>query len=176
MSTDTYDIAVPQGVEVKIEKDILRVKGPKGEVARPFPHKSVEVKAESNKVIISPKDKSSQTKTLVGTFNSHIKNMIAGVQNPYVYKLKVAFTHFPITVSSSASEFSVQNFLGEKKPRKVRLPQGVKVSVQGDRITVESADIELAGKVATLLEHSTKVSNKDRRIFQDGIYLVEKGK
>ena len=176
MSTDPFSIDVPQGVDVMVERGVLKVKGPKAELQRPFPHKSIMIKSEGQKVLIDAKDKSSSSRALVGTFNSHLKNMIAGVQQPYIYKLKIAYTHFPITVTATGSEFSVQNFLGEKKPRKVKIPQGAKVTIQGDKITIESADIEIAGKTATLIELSTKIRNRDRRVFQDGIFLTERGK
>jgi large subunit ribosomal protein L6 len=174
MSTDF--IEVPEGVDVNVTGKEVKVKGKTGELSRAYPFKEIEVKKEENKVLVTQKNKSSVSRTLVGTYMSHIKNMITGAQKPFVYRLKVAFTHFPITVSATSSEFSVQNFLGEKRPRKARIPEGVKVSVKGDEITVESPDIELAGKTATLIELTTKVRNKDKRIFQDGIYIVEKGK
>ncbi|HKZ49823.1 MAG TPA: 50S ribosomal protein L6, partial [Candidatus Nanoarchaeia archaeon] len=176
MSTDsTAVIEVPQGVEVIVGKDHVHIKGPKGDLKRTFPQKSIEIKVDAGKVTVAPRDKSSSTRALVGTFNSHIKNMITGAQTPFVYKLKIAYTHFPVTVSVSGSDFSVANFLGEKKPRKASLPKGVKVSIQGDKITIESPDIESAGKAATLIEQTTRISKRDRRVFQDGIFIVEKG-
>jgi len=169
-------ITIPAGLEVKTEKDTIIVKGPKGELRREFPSKVIEVVSADGKLEVKAKEKTAFGRTLVGTFTAHIKNMIAGIQTPYVYTLKFTFTHFPMTVSVSGSEFQVQNFLGAKKPRKIKLPAGVKVSVQGDIIKVESADLELAGKAATLIEQSTRISGRDRRIFQDGIYITQKGK
>ena len=100
--------------------------------------------------------------------------MIAGVQKPYVYKLKVIGTHFPITVNQQGEEMQIQNFLGEKKPRKVKLIKEVTVKIQGDIVTVESADVEKAGMIASRIEQATRVRRKDRRTFQDGIYIIEK--
>src|SRR3989344_5372926 len=79
-----------------------------------------------------------------------------------------------LTVNQSGEELLIQNFLGEKKPRKAKLANNVSVKIQGDIITVESADIEKAGMVAARIEQATTVRGKDRRIFQDGIYLFEK--
>jgi len=135
---------VPQGVEVIVGKDHVHIKGPKGDLKRTFPQKSIEIKVDAGKVTVAPRDKSSSTRALVGTFNSHIKNMITGAQTPFVYKLKIAYTHFPVTVSVSGSDFS--------------------------------PDIESAGKAATLIEQTTRISKRDRRVFQDGIFIVEKGK
>jgi large subunit ribosomal protein L6 len=169
-------IPIPAGIEVKTDKDLVIVKGPKAELQRKFPSKAIGIVSADGKFEVQAKEKTAFARALAGTFTAHIKNMIAGVQIPYVYTLKVTFTHFPMSVSVSGSEFQVQNFLGAKKPRKVKLPAGVKVSVQGDLIKIESADLELAGKAATLIEQSTHITGRDKRVFQDGIYIIQKGK
>ena len=183
MSTDekksalfSKPITIPKDIAIKIEKSQVFVKGPKAELQREYPSKVVEVVLFDEKLEVKPRTKTAFARMLAGTYTSHIKNMITGTQNPFVYTLKIVFTHFPITVAISGTELQVQNFLGEKKPRKVTLPSGVKVSVQNDLIKVESADIELAGKAATLIETATRISGRDRRVFQDGIYITQKGK
>ena len=172
----SYDIEIPSGVQFALEKGKIIAKGPAGQVERTFPSKNIDISVKENKVFIKTKDKSADSRMIAGAFNSHIKNIISGTQKPFTYKLKVTFTHFPMTVSVSGSEFSLTNFLGEKKPRKAKIPQGVKVSVQGDSITVESPDLELAGRTATLIEQTTKIRARDRRVFQDGIYIIQKPK
>jgi large subunit ribosomal protein L6 len=169
-------VTIPAGVEVKAENKTIIVKGPKAELRREFPSKVIAIESADGKLEVKAKDKTAFARALAGSFTAHIKNMITGVQTPYVYTLKVTFTHFPMTVLVTGSDFQVQNFLGEKKPRKVKLPAGIKVSVQGDIIKIESADLELAGKAATLIEQATHVSGRDRRVFQDGIYITQKGK
>jgi len=175
MSTEikTRFVEIPQAMSIHIEQGKITVKGPKGQVSRDFP-RDIEIKTVDNKVQISAKMVNALTRALVGTFSAHIKNMFGGVQTPYIYKLKTCSTHFPMTATVSGSEFSVTNFLGEKRPRKVSIPQNVTVKVDGEIITVESLDIELAGKTATRIEQATRVSAKDRRVFQDGIYITEK--
>ena len=172
----TKSVAIPAGIEVKAEKNIIIVKGPKAELRREFPSKVIEIVSADGKFEVKAKEETAFARTLVGSYTSHIKNMVHGVQAPYIYTLKVTYTHFPMTVSVSGTEFQVQNFLGAKKPIKVKLPAGVKVSIQNDIIKVESADLELAGKAATLIEQSTRLSGRDRRVFQDGIYITQKGK
>lgn len=172
----TYEIDIPAGVQFSSEKRKIAAKGPAGHIERPFPAKRVDIKVEGNKISIKPKDKSADARMIAGAFNAHIRNMIAGAQKPYVYKLKVTYTHFPVTVTASGSEFVVQNFLGSKKHRKIKLFPGAKVSIQGDIITVESPDLELAGKTASSMEKCTRITNRDRRVFQDGIYITQKPK
>ena len=53
-------------------------------------------------------------------------------------------------------------------------PENVNVKIEGDVIVIESTDKEAAGKTATNIEQLTRITDKDRRIFQDGIYVIEK--
>ncbi|MFH0868884.1 MAG: 50S ribosomal protein L6 [archaeon] len=167
------EIDIPAGIEVTVEKSQFTVKGPKGKVVRKF-SRDIEIKKSGDKMEVVTKGKTADARALSGTFVAHIKNMFNGVQNPYIYKLKVVSVHFPITVTIQNNELLVQNFFGEKRPRKVKLPADVSVKIQGEFITVESVNIEDAGMVATKIEQSTKISNRDRRTFLDGIYMVEK--
>jgi large subunit ribosomal protein L6 len=79
-----------------------------------------------------------------------------------------------MNVALSGNELVVKNFLGEKVPRTIKFDQGVKVKISGDIIEIESPDIELAGRTASKFEGLTFVSKRDRRIFQDGIYITQK--
>ena len=80
-----------------------------------------------------------------------------------------------MTIEMKGKEVFIKNFFGEKVPRKITMPDGVEVKIDKDHIKVSSIDIELAGQAAALFEMFTKVSGgKDRRVFQDGIYLISK--
>ena len=100
--------------------------------------------------------------------------MIQGLQEPFVYKLKVCSVHFPMSVKQSGNEITIQNFLGEKKHRKVKVTTDSEIRIEGQDITVSSHDKEAAGLVASRLEQATRLRKKDRRIFQDGIFITEK--
>ena len=88
--------------------------------------------------------------------------------------MKIVYSHFPITVEIKDNFVIIKNFIGEKVPRILKLKEGAKVTVNGDVIEVESIDKELAGQVSADIEKMTKRAHFDKRIFQDGIYIIEK--
>ena len=112
---------------------------------------------------------------MLKTYRAHVKNLIKGVNEKFVYKLKICSSHFPMNVSISNNQFIVKNFLGEKSPRMMNIKDDVEVKINGDIIEVSSCNKEKAGNVASDIELLTKKVGKDVRVFQDGIYIVDKG-
>lgn len=113
---------------------------------------------------------------MFGTIIAHVNNMIKGLNENFQYKLQVAAVHFPVTLShdKTTNELVVKNFLGEKKDRRIKLIEGVNIKLNKDIIELDSPDIEKAGQAAANIENGTKVRKRDRRIFQDGIFITEK--
>ena len=134
------------------------------------------VKKEGNKLIIEIEKGSKKDKKLIKTTAAHIRNMISGLEKRFVYKLQICSVHFPMNVSVSGNEVIIKNFLGERKERKAKILPGVEVKVEGDTVIVESCDKEKAGQTAANIEQATKIKKRDRRIFQDGIFIIEKEK
>jgi len=77
-------------------------------------------------------------------------------------------------VSVSGNNFVVKNFLGEKHPRIVGIDSSTKVKITGTEVSIISPSRELAGMMAGRIEQLCRITNRDRRIFQDGIYIVKK--
>lgn len=168
--------------EIELEKEVtaqadtgfLKVKGPKGEVERNFLYPKVSLMVENNKIILKSFQATKREKKIVGSFEAHIKNMIKGVKEPHVYKIKICSGHFPMNVSVSGKDFTIKNFLGEAVPRRLVLVNGVEVKVNGTEIIVSSPDKEIAGKVAGQIEKLCRITGLDKRIFQDGCYIIHK--
>ncbi len=100
--------------------------------------------------------------------------MFSGLQEEFVYKLEAANVHFPMTLKVDSGFLIITNFLGEKFPRKAKILHSVDVEVKGNLITISSHDKESAGQTAANIERATKVRDRDRRVFQDGCYIVER--
>jgi large subunit ribosomal protein L6 len=167
-------IEIPEGVDVSLEgtKVTVQKDGKKNE--REFDLLGVGMKKEGNEIVLEEKKASKKEKRRMNTVASHIKNMIKGMQEKFEYKLKVCFNHFPMTVEVKGNEAIIKNFLGERSPRHVKIPAGANVKVDKEIITVDSYDKEIAGQAAANFENVTRITDKDRRIFQDGIFITSK--
>ena len=171
---DERIIEIPDGIEVEIDNFKTTVKGPKGTLERdfysPLFKKDIVMKKEDKKIIISTESKRKKTKAMLGTIESHIKNMFIGLTEGYVAKLKIVYMHFPFTIKVNGKEVLINNFLGEKKPRKTTIIGDCKMEVKGDEITVTGINKEDVGQTTANLERVTWIRSRDRRVFQDGIF------
>jgi len=167
------EMSLLDGATATLSGDKLTIKGKKGEITRRVPTQ-LHLKIDGDKLSLSSKKATRREKKLLFTYAAHIKNMVKGATQGFVYKLKICSGHFPMKVACKGSTFSVTNFLGEKIPRKMPVPTGAKITVAGSDITVEASDIEVAGRTASNIEQLTRICDKDRRIFQDGIYITDK--
>jgi len=168
------NIEIPESVEVEISGAHVKVKGPEGIVERDFKTGNLEFKKEGNKILVGHKKSTKKEKKMINTISAHIRNMIKGVQKKFEYELKICFSHFPITVEVKGNEALIKNFLGEKISRKAKIPEGAEVEVGKDIIKVKSVDKEVAGATAANFESATKIRKRDKRIFQDGIFMMNK--
>ncbi|MGD2073031.1 MAG: 50S ribosomal protein L6 [Candidatus Thorarchaeota archaeon] len=166
-------IEIPEGVQVEIVGNKVKMKKGSEEVGKRV---SYSVKQEDKKLVLSNENPTKRDKRLIKTTLAHLKNMVEGLGEKYIYKLQICSVHFPINVEVKEDNVIVKNFLGEVKERRAKILSGVQVKVEGEFVTVESSDKEKAGQTAANIETTTKIRKKDRRIFQDGIFIVEKQK
>jgi large subunit ribosomal protein L6 len=167
-------LEIPEGIHITVEGRIVTVKGPKGEVKKEVRYPQIIIKKEDNKLILSSVKVTKNEKKEVNTYAAHIKNMIKGAEYGHLYELKVCSGHFPMNVSVAGGELIIKNFIGEKFPRRLKISPGVTVKVDGDKVTVEHVNKEVAGQTAASIEQLTRRPGFDTRIFQDGIYITKK--
>lgn len=171
-------IEIPSDVQIEVNNFKVSVKGPKGSLEKDFYStlfaKDIVLQKKDNKIMISAESKKRKVKAMIGTMESIISNMMLGVKEAYSAKLKIIYMHFPFTVKISGKEILVSNFLGEKTPRKARIIGDCKVEIQGDEIMVTGISKEDVGLTVGQLEHATWIKKRDRRVFQDGCFVIKK--
>ena len=167
-------VEIPDGVEGILDGRIIKIKGEKGELIKDFSHAPINIQLEGNKVTIQASWPRKKESALVGTVRSHTQNMIKGVTKGFTYKLKIVFSHFPITVKVKGNILTIENFTGERNPRKAKIMGDTKVTVKGDDIIVQGISLEDVSQTAANIQTATKIRIKDPRVFLDGIYVYEK--
>jgi len=167
-------IEIPNGVEVNVEGRAVTVKGEKGTLTRDFSEATVLIQREGNTIRVQANWPRKREAALVGTVSSHIQNMIIGVTKGFTYKLKIVFSHFPISVRVKENAVSIENFTGERSPRLVKIVGDARVSVKEDDVVIQGINLEDVSQTAANIEQGTKVKIKDPRVFLDGIFIYEK--
>ena len=141
------EIQIPEGVKVAQSGGVLTVEGPKGILTKNF-RDDVEIKitdpakdGASKIITLSIKRNDKFSKSLWGTYASHIKNMIQGVQTPYQKKLILEGVGFKSEVKDKEFHFA----LGFSHPVIVKIPESITATAEKNIITIVGIDKELVG-------------------------------
>lgn len=167
-------VQVPDGVEINLTGKKITVKGEKGTLTRDFSSATISIEAEGKDIRVWAEWPRKKEAALVGTIYSHIQNMISGVRKGFTYKLKIVFSHFPISVKTQENAVIIENFTGERRARKAKIIGDVKVKIDNEDVLVQGLNLEDVSQTAANIEQSTRVKKKDPRIFLDGIYVYER--
>ncbi|ELY43797.1 MULTISPECIES: 50S ribosomal protein L6 [Natronorubrum] len=168
------ELEIPDNVTVETDHLDVTVDGPEGSVSRRLWYPDVSVETEDDTVVIESDAEDAKTNATVGTFESHITNAFHGVTEGWEYKMEVFYSHFPMQVRVDGDEVVIENFLGEKAPRRTTIHGETDVSVDNERLVLSGPNKEDVGQTAADIEQLTRVSGKDTRVFQDGVYITEK--
>jgi len=134
------EIQIPKGVQVTKDGATLSVKGPKGTLSKVFRDDvTITVGDAGVTLAIARNDKFS--KSLWGTYASHIKNMIAGVETPYQKKLILEGVGYKSEVKGKELHFA----LGFSHPVVIKIPEGITATAEKNNITISGIDKELVG-------------------------------
>ena len=137
-------IAIPAGVEVKIDGQEISVKGPKGTLTHSVPA-PITVVMEDNNLIVARPDEERNSRSLHGLTRTLIANNIEGVTKGFTKGLEIVGTGYRVTAKGSAIEFA----LGYSHPILVEPPAGISFQVEGNtKITVVGIDKQAVGEVA----------------------------
>lgn len=168
------EFEVPEGVELKLTGRTAEVSGSKGKLTRTFDLPMIVLEAKDKKILIKADTTRRRHKAAVCTVKAHLQNMFKGVTEGFTYKLRIVYSHFPITIKVENKRVLIQNFLGERSPRVAKIVGDVKVKVSGEEIIVEGINKDEVGQTAYNLEQATSIKYRDLRTFQDGCYITER--
>ncbi len=170
-----HSVTIPEGVTANISEDgVVAITGPKGSLTRTFQSKVINLLEDGNGLIVRVDLPRRKQRALAGTWNAHLNNMVKGVTDGFTLNLKAFYSHFPMTMQANGDTFTVNNYFGERVPRTAKILDNVEVKVSNKtEITVTGIDKEAVGQTAANIERCTTVKNRDRRVFQDGIYRLK---
>ena len=134
------EILIPSGVKVAMSGNTLTVAGPKGTVSKIF-RDDITIVLKDNTINLNIKRNDKFSKSLWGTYASHIKNMIKGVETPYQKKLILEGVGFKSEVKGKDFHFA----LGFSHPVIVHIPEGITATAEKNNITISGIDKELVG-------------------------------
>lgn len=134
--------------DVKVADGMLTVKGSKGTLTKRV-HPLILIVVEPTGVSITPKDRSRLAKELTGTFASHVKNMIAGVETPYMKKLILEGIGYKMEVKGKEVVLTV----GFSHTVPLAIPEDITATVEKNVIKLESANKESVGQFAANIRH-----------------------
>lgn len=136
-------INIPVGVEVTFEKNLVRVKGPKGEITRVL-RDEVSFKNEAGVITSEPRRNDKLSRALWGTYMAHIRNMIEGVVTPFSKKLLVEGVGFKWEVKGT----DLYCNLGFSHQVIKAIPKGITVVADKNSLTITSIDKDAVGLFA----------------------------
>ncbi|MCS3900504.1 50S ribosomal protein L6 [Methanococcus voltae] len=168
------EVSIPENVNVELNGNNITVKSGGKQLEKTLNYTGIEFSLEDDKLVIQCSFPNKKQTAMVGTYKAHALNMIKGVTEGFDYKLAIKYAHFPMKVSVKGNIVIIDNFLGEKHPRNAKVMPNVTVKVSGEQVIVSGINKEFVGQTAANIEQATKVSGRDTRVFQDGIYIVEK--
>ena len=167
-------IEIPPGFSCKYENKIFSCRKESIELSRKIDIPNTEIFIENNSIYLRCKRATKKENKIIKSFIEHIENIFQGINKKFIYKLETCNVHFPMTLKIDKDKLVINNFLGEKIPRHAKILSNVDVQIKGQAITISSLDKEAAGQTAANFERATKIKGRDRRVFQDGIYITEK--
>ena len=163
-------IAIPKQAEITISDGDIRVKGPKGTLEKRG-HRLISIEVTPEGVQVSKKGSSIEARAAVGTYASHVRNMLEGVSTGFTKKLIVEGVGFKWDVAGKTLNLS----LGFSHPVKMTIPEGLTVVAEKSTLVVSGFDKELVGQFTANVRAQKKPEPyKGKGIRYDGEVIRRK--
>lgn len=140
-------IEIPEKTEVKVTDGVVVVKGPLGELTKKF-KKDIAITIDGKKVELKPVKESLENNALWGTYSSHIRNMVEGVNKGYTERLVVEGIGYKADITPTEITFKV----GFSHPVKVSIPKNLKVTSDKGVVVINGIDKEAVTSFASGLK------------------------
>ena len=170
------ELEIPNGVTITYKKPMITVQGPLGKTWKSFRKIPVTIDISENKVLFKAQGTRDKSRAIMNTSRSLIRNLCEGVIEGYTIKMKIVFSHFPITVKVEEKTVLIENFQGERAARRTNIWGETKVVPKGDDVIITGHVLTDVSQTAAEIENGSRVKNKDHRVFLDGVYKFEKKK
>ena len=159
MSTELVDklaaeLEIPEGVTVTYKKPMITVQGPLGKTWKSFKKIPVDIEVTDDKVLFKAQGTRDKNRAIMNTARSIIRNLCEGVVEGYTIKMKVVFSHFPITVKAEGKQVLIENFKGERAPRKTNIWGETKVVPKGDDVIITGHVLTDVSQTAAEIENN----------------------
>lgn len=163
-------IPIPQGTEVSVVSHEIVVRGKGGTLKRAM-HPAINVSVAHGEVTVAQGSNTRLARALWGTYAAHIRNMIAGVNTPFVKKLQIEGIGFRAELAGKNLKLS----LGFSHPVMVAIPDGIAVAIEKNIVSVSGADKESVGQFAAAVRSLKKPEPyKGKGIRYEGEVVREK--
>jgi large subunit ribosomal protein L6 len=144
-------IAIPTGTDMSVSSDAITVKGKLGTLTRPV-HPAVKVSVADGSASVEPANNTRLAKALWGTYAAHVRNMIAGVNTPFVKKLQIEGIGYKAELQGKNIKLNV----GFSHPVIVPVPEGITAVLEKNIITISGADKDAVGQFAASVREIKK--------------------
>ena len=145
-------IALPKGVDITINDQVVNVKGPKGALDVELPE-PITVAVEDDEIKVSRPDDDRKNRALHGLARSLVNNAVVGVTEGYTKKMEIFGVGYRVQQKGKNLEFS----LGYSHPILIEAPEGITFAVDGaTKLSVSGIDKQLVGQVAAYIRRLRK--------------------
>jgi len=173
-----HTIVLAEGVTASVAENVITLAKESETICREFVHPRVSAMVTSESIEVYCDLPRRKERALAGTWAAHLRNMNRGLSEGFEYRLKAVYSHFPMTLKVEGDTLTITNLFGERVPRRAALPWSpadVTVKIENKtEVVVTGADREKVGQTSANIERACRIRRRDRRVFQDGVYIVSK--
>ena len=164
-------VVIPDGVDVKVENNLVTAKGPMGTESVQI-RDEIEVKVEGKEIIVTRKNDDRKSRSLHGLSRTLVQNVVTGVKDGFTKKLEIQGVGYRAQMQGNAINLQ----LGYSHPVVIEPPEGIKITVEANtKITVTGSNKQMVGDVAAQIRSKRPPEvYKGKGVRYEGEYVRRK--